>query len=142
METKKELKEPAISYELMESFDTNRLIQLVREGVQFPVFSSLLKKISFSISEWASFLHLSERTMHRYQKENKTFDVVSSERIIQITILYEYGITVFGNKENFDTWLVSKNLALGSKPKELLDTVFGIELINNELSRIEHGIFA
>ena len=80
--------------------------------------------------------------MQRYQKENKTFDISSSEKIIQITILYEFGVSVFGNKENFDSWLITKNVALGSKPIELLDTVFGIEIINNELIKIEHGIFA
>ncbi len=134
--------EPMVAYGFAESFDSNRLVQLVREGVQFTVFSKLLKRISFSIQEWASFLHISERTMHRYQKENKTFDISSSEKIIQITILYEFGVSVFGNKENFDTWLVSKNVALGSKPIDFLDTVFGIEIINNELIKIEHGIFA
>jgi len=142
MKKQQVVQEPLIAYELKESFDSNRLVTLVREGVQFSVFSKLLKKISFSLQEWSSFLHLSERTMQRYQKENKTFDISSSEKIIQITILYEFGVSVFGNKENFDSWLITKNVALGSKPIELLDTVFGIEIINNELIKIEHGIFA
>jgi len=35
------------------------------------------------------------------------------------------------------------NLALATKkPKELLDTTFGFQLLNEELVRIEHGIFA
>ncbi len=142
MKKQQVVQEPLIAYELKESFDSNRLVTLVREGVQFSVFSKLLKSISFSLQEWSSFLHLSERTMQRYQKENKTFDISSSEKIIQITILYEFGVSVFGNKENFDSWLITKNVALGSKPIELLDTVFGIEIINNELIKIEHGIFA
>ena len=142
MKKQQVVQEPLIAYELNESFDSNRLVTLVREGVQFSVFSKLLKRISFSLQEWSSFLHLSERTMQRYQKENKTFDISSSEKIIQITILYEFGVSVFGNKENFDSWLITKNVALGSKPIELLDTVFGIEIINNELIKIEHGIFA
>jgi putative toxin-antitoxin system antitoxin component (TIGR02293 family) len=142
MKKQQVVQEPLIAYELKESFDSNRLVTLVREGVQFSVFSKLLKRISFSLQEWSSFLHLSERTMQRYQKENKTFDISSSEKIIQITILYEFGVSVFGNKENFDSWLITKNVALGSKPIELLDTVFGIEIINNELIKIEHGIFA
>ncbi len=142
MKKQQVVQEPLIAYEMKESFDSNRLVTLVREGVQFSVFSKLLKRISFSVQEWSSFLHLSERTMQRYQKENKTFDISSSEKIIQITILYEFGVSVFGNKENFDSWLITKNVALGSKPIELLDTVFGIEIINNELIKIEHGIFA
>jgi uncharacterized protein (DUF2384 family) len=34
-------------------------------------------------------------------------------------------------------------MALGNiKPKELLDTSLGIEILMNELGKIEHGIFA
>jgi putative toxin-antitoxin system antitoxin component (TIGR02293 family) len=142
MKKQQVVNEPMSAYGIAESFDSNRLVQLVRDGVQYTIFSKLLKSISFSIQEWSSFLHISERTMQRYQKENKTFDISSSEKIIQITILYEFGVSVFGNKENFDSWLVSKNIALGAKPIDFLDTVFGIEIINNELIKIEHGIFA
>ena len=50
---------------------------------------------------------------------------------------------MFGNKDYFNTWLNSVNLALGSlKPKQLLDSYFGIELIKDELTRIEHGVLA
>lgn len=142
MKNKNELNEPAISYGFTQSNDVFQLMKIVRNGISFGSFINMIKRIPFSIQEWSLFLHLSERTMQRYQKEEKTFDVTHSERIVQITILYDYGVSVFGNKENFDTWLISKNLVLGSKPKDLLDTVFGIELINTELSRIEHGIFS
>ena len=37
----------------------------------------------------------------------------------------------------------AENLALGgAKPKELLDNTFGITLIEEELVKIEYGIFA
>lgn len=147
MKSKNELNEPALTYGLMGSkdlftTDVFRLVQMVREGIAFNVFTQLIKKIPFSIQEWSHYLHLSERTMQRYQKEEKTFDVTHSERIVQIAMLYNYGITVFGSQDNFDTWLSSKSIALASKPKDLLDNVFGIELVNDELSKIEHGVFA
>lgn len=145
MGTKNQINEPALAYGISTTFDSSdvfRLVQLVRDGIDFRVFTQLIKKIPFSIQEWSSYLHLSERTMQRYQKESKTFDVSHSERIVQISMLYDYGVKVFGNKENFDTWLGFKSIALSSKPKDLLDTAFGIELVNNELSRIEHGIFS
>ena len=45
--------------------------------------------------------------------------------------------------ERLNAWLETPNVALGSnKPKDLLDSNFGTQLVNDELDRIEHGIFA
>ena len=56
-------------------------------------------------------------------------------------MLYKYGVEMFGDKDNFNTWLNSKSIPLGgSKPKDLLDTKFGISMVKDELGRIEHGI--
>ena len=86
---------------------------------------------------------MSERTMQRYKKEKKTFDPIYSEKILEVMLLYKLGINVFGNKEKFISWIETKNLALGGvKPKELLDNTFGISLLKDELTRIEHGILA
>jgi putative toxin-antitoxin system antitoxin component (TIGR02293 family) len=97
----------------------------------------------FSLTEWANYLQLSERTIQRNQKENKTFQPIQSERIVEVSMLYKYGVEVFGNKDNFDTWLNTKSIALGGRiPKDLLDTKFGISMVKDELGRIEHGILA
>ena len=81
--------------------------------------------------------------MQRYKKEEATFDVIHSERIIHLTLLFKYGIEVFGTKEKFKSWLETDILALGNiKPNQLLDNSFGIDLVKDELGRIEHGILA
>jgi putative toxin-antitoxin system antitoxin component (TIGR02293 family) len=60
-----------------------------------------------------------------------------------LVMLYEYGIEVFGDRDNFNIWLNSRSIALGGRsPKELLDTKFGIDLVKDELGRIEHGVLA
>ncbi len=135
--------EPAVAYGLQNETNIFNLMEIVRKGLNYAAFLNLTKRSPFNISDWSSFLHLSERTMQRYEKEDKVFDTVYSEKIIQITQLYNYGIEVFGNSEQFDFWLETPNLALGKvKPKEFLDNLFGIELLKNELNRIEHGILA
>jgi len=119
------------------------LMQVARQGVNFESFLALINRIPFSMPDWSRFLHLTDRTMQRYKKDMKSFDTIQSEKILQITLLYKKGIDVFGDKTKFDTWLVSKNIALGNiNPKELLDNAFGINLLNDELTRIEHGILA
>jgi len=60
----------------------------------------------------------------------------------QISQIFQKGKEVFIDEEKFEQWLNVENLALGgSKPKELLNNAVGIKLIENELLKIEHGIF-
>lgn len=138
--------EVAIQLQYSGRLDTgNRtvLMELVREGVDYRAFEQLLLKYPFSIEEWANFLHLSERTLQRYKKNAIPFDSLQSEKILQITLLYQRGVEVFGSRDYFNIWLNTVNVALSYiKPKELLDNVFGISLLDDELTRIEHGVLA
>jgi putative toxin-antitoxin system antitoxin component (TIGR02293 family) len=123
--------------------DTPSIIQLIRQGIRYDSFRHLVSKSPFSIPEWSRILHLTERPLQRYKKENKSFDPLQSEKIIQIFLLYKKGIRVFGHQANFDTWLDTINPALGHiKPKDIFDSAFGIDMIQDELGRIEHGILA
>lgn len=61
----------------------------------------------------------------------------------EIRKLMSYGEKVFGDKSNFQKWLLSESKALGNiTPKSLLETEEGIQQVNDELGRIEHGIFS
>jgi putative toxin-antitoxin system antitoxin component (TIGR02293 family) len=81
--------------------------------------------------------------MERHREENKVFRKEQSERILSIYQLLNYGQSVFGNRENFFEWMGSESIALGGiKPKELLDTSIGINMVKDELGRLEHGVLA
>lgn len=132
-----------LSYSAIDDQNIMSLINLVRKGIKFPVFVNFMEKSPFDLAEWSGFLHVSERTMQRYKKEERTFDALQSEKILEIALLYKKGIEVFGDTEKFNSWLHTQNLALGKiKPKELFDSSFGISLLKDELTRIEHGILA
>ena len=119
------------------------IIDSINRGISFASFENIIKKYSFSLQNWADFLHISNKTLSRYQKESKTFDALQSERIMQIEILHSKGEEVFGSRENFSTWLETENLALGNIiPRDLLKNSFGINLLMDELVRIEHGVLA
>src|ERR1700761_5327823 len=114
--------------------DVVYLIDTMRKGIAFNTFTQITENSSFSLDEWSGFLHLSERTIQRYKKEKKTFDPIHSEKILEIALLYNKGVEVFGNNNKFDIWLETKNISLGNiKPKELLDSTFGIGLLNDAL---------
>ena len=130
-------------YDFIEEDDDSNLTNVVREGVSYYRFTKLSEYIQLTLQDWAEYLHLSERTMQRYKKEGKKFDPIHSERIVVIELLYKKGIDIFGIKDNFYTWMDTVSIALGNvKPKDLLDTSFGISMVYDELGRIEHGIFA
>lgn len=128
------------------STDDNRIysmIDIINRGIRFSTFETLIKKYHFTLQNWAEILHISTKTLSRYQKEDKTFDALQSERILQIELLHQRGEEVFGNKEHFSVWLETENLALGKRlPCELLRNSFGIQLLMDELTRIEHGVLA
>ncbi len=130
-------------YKFIDDEDEINLANIAREGVSISYFNNLSEQIHLGLTDWSGYLHLSERTIQRYRKEQKTFDPIYSEKIVTIELLYKKGIDVFGVADNFYTWMDTKSIAMGGvKPKELLDTSFGITMVYNELGRIEHGIFA
>jgi putative toxin-antitoxin system antitoxin component (TIGR02293 family) len=134
---------PGISYNASDDRDILQLIDTIRQGIKFALFISLAEKSPFSLTEWSGFLHISERTMQRYKKEKKSFDPIYSEKILEVTMLCKYGAEVFGDNNKFNTWLETKNIALGGvKPKDLLDNTFGIGMVKDELTRIEYGLLA
>ncbi len=120
-----------------------RMIDIAEKGISFKIFDNLVKKFPFSFQEWAGFLHISGKTLSRYQKEEKTFDTLQSEKILQIEMLYKRGEQVFGSADYFLIWLQAENLALGkTKPQDLIGSNFGVSLLMDELTRLEHGILA
>jgi uncharacterized protein (DUF2384 family) len=58
-------------------------------------------------------------------------------------LLFNKGVSVFGSTSNFLTWINSKSIPLGGvKPIDLLDNSFGINMVKDELIKIEHGVLA
>ncbi len=131
----------SVSYIVSESAAAYGLINFIRGGLPFQFFLGLGERLPFSIREWARILHLSERSLQRYQKDQKAFDALQSERIIEITMLSNYGKSIFGSDRRWMQWLALPNLAMGGlAPQSLLDSSIGIQLIRDELGRLEHGI--
>ncbi|MEW7277016.1 antitoxin Xre-like helix-turn-helix domain-containing protein [Aquimarina sp. 2201CG1-2-11] len=116
-------------------------IELSRNGIDKKALLHLAKFISFDIKELAEILHMSERTIQRYDL-NKKLSTEASARVLQLVKLYAKGENIFGDLDRFKNWMDHPNVALAmKKPKDLLDTTFGFQLLNEELVRIEHGIF-
>jgi putative toxin-antitoxin system antitoxin component (TIGR02293 family) len=119
------------------------IIKLVREGIPYNDFLDFFKNEPFSEKEWADYFGVSTRTLDRYINENKNFPAKQSERIIEIKRLLNFGENVFEDNDNFMAWMSMQNIAMGGiVPKKLLDTSIGINMVYDQIGRIEQGIFA
>ncbi len=106
------------------------------------MMDDMMDTMDITIEEMSSILHVSARTLRRYDKTT-SLNMEQSERIIELSDLYNYGERVLDNLSNFKTWLDTPVLAFGQKkPKEFLDTSVGIRMIKNILGRIEHGVYS
>jgi len=109
----------------------------------FEEFKKIADKAPFTQTEWASFLHVSERTLQRYAKSNGHFAPINAERAMQINQVLQEGRSTFGKVENFYKWLKSEPSALEGKISiESLTSNHGIQLVLTQLGRIQHGILA
>jgi putative toxin-antitoxin system antitoxin component (TIGR02293 family) len=104
-------------------------------------FKKILDLNVFTIAEWAALLQISERTMHRYAKENLSFNGILTERINLLHTLIKEGIALFGTQ--FKAWLNTTPYSLfGKKPIEILYTQIGILEVFKIMKRMQHGIVA
>lgn len=117
-------------------------IGIIREGVPKKSLDHLMDNTGLTVAEISTIIRTSDRTLRRYTARQK-LNPEQSERIIELAKLYSRGEEIFGSMEAFKQWMNSTVMALGNKkPKTYLDTSLGINLLMNELGRIEHGIFA
>lgn len=118
------------------------LIELGGKGISKGAVSRLAKHLSLGLQEMASLLSVNLRTIQRYNAE-RVFSRPVSERILRIALVVSKGEEIFENVEQFNTWLKEPNRALADqKPLDLLASDFGIDLVLDELGRIEQGIIS
>jgi putative toxin-antitoxin system antitoxin component (TIGR02293 family) len=119
------------------------IVGLIRQGIPYSLFTLIQDFTPFSENDWAGFLDISTKSLHRYKQVDKNFKPIQSEKIIELAEVTSVGLEVFGNMEKFKLWLDTPNYALGNlKPVELLKDSYGKDMVVSELTRINHGIFA
>jgi len=118
------------------------LLSLTREGLPKRVLTALAKKVSLTIQELANIMHISERTLQRYD-DNAIVKTEYAEKAIELARLYSRGQEVFGSMDKFIRWMKTPGHVFRNEtPISLLDTSVGFDMVLRELGRIEHGIFA
>jgi len=117
------------------------LISIIRKGVPYSFFDLIQQITPFDEADWANFLDISTKSLHRYNESAKHFKPIQTEKIIEMAEVTNIGLEVFGGMQKLKLWLDTPNYALGNlKPMELLKDSYGKEMVVSELTRINYGI--
>ena len=120
---------------------TSEKISIIKEGISKNNLNEIKTDYDFDYDTLSKILSVSRATLIN-KKGDEKFDQNTSERIMHLRDIIDYGESVFEDKNAFNEWLKKSNLALGGKtPLELMDTIYGIEEVKREIGRIEYGVF-
>jgi putative toxin-antitoxin system antitoxin component (TIGR02293 family) len=119
------------------------LIDIARKGVEYSFLPLLNVYYGFSLEKWATILHVSDRTLFRYEKEKKYFSFIQAEKLLKLSLLLKIALRSVRDASSFRAWLLLPNTALGDvTPASLLDTFTGTEMVISVLIRAEYGILS
>ncbi|SJM35297.1 type II RES/Xre toxin-antitoxin system antitoxin [Mesorhizobium delmotii] len=82
------------------------------------------------------------RTLARRRERNETLTIAESDRVMRLERISTMADRVFGNHEKAQRWLRKHSRVLNETPINLLQSETGAALVEEELHRIDHGIFA
>lgn len=114
------------------------------KGINSKVFFELVELSGLNKNLLAEeIFDISLKTMQRYHKENLTLNARNSEIALKLLSLFKKGEEIFGNMSSFYSWINKPAYGLGNQiPVKLMNTNTGIDLIAEELIRLEYGALA
>lgn len=116
-------------------------VSMSREGISMEAFFKVQEYTALSNDEIATILPISERQLTRYKKDHLLKKNIGSH-LIQLIELFEKGYDLFGI-EKFQKWIRTSIIALGNnRPIDLMDTSIGMEIVEDTIGRIEHGVYS
>lgn len=118
------------------------LIEEIQTGLPFKALVSFSFESGISISEIASVIEVSERTLAR-RKALGRFSPAESERLLRLSNVFEKALGFFeGDVKGAVAWLRSPNRALGHKtPFTYARTEIGARQVEDLIGRLAHGVF-
>ena len=123
--------------------DNQSIVMQAREGINSDLFWEVNKYTGIKHDYLSKYLQVSLKTIQRYGAEQKSFDPVKSEQLLKIAALFKKGDELFGSRAGFARWLSKPAVAFGQEqPIAFVATPGGIDLLLDELARIEYGDLA
>ena len=118
------------------------LIERIRSGLPRRTIDFLSKALDIKPIALSENLPVTWRTIQRYEPA-KTLSPDLSDHIVQIAKVYQRCMEVFEDQEMAVNWVKMPVRGLGNQaPLSLIDTATGIQMVLDELGRLEHGVFS
>jgi putative toxin-antitoxin system antitoxin component (TIGR02293 family) len=141
LKTLETLEEPRPSYGTSRQHILNELRSNKKSSEILERFMKLSEMPNKTLAE--QVFEISPKTLHLYRNSEKDLPVKINEHILKLEDLYKKGIELFESPEQFNHWLKSESYGLGNiKPLSLINSITGIDLVYEELGRIEFGATA
>jgi len=116
--------------------------RLGKTGLPKKALLSLAARIDLSLKVIAGLVNITERTIQR-KKDLDHLSKPVSEQLLQLAEAFSRGEEVFGSLDRMKQWLTAPNKALDDTPPfDFLSSRFGIQMVLDELGRIEHGVIS
>ncbi|MGN7203692.1 type II RES/Xre toxin-antitoxin system antitoxin [Pedobacter sp. SAFR-022] len=112
----------------------------IKKGLEAHAISDLIEITGATQATVASILDLTEPTLRKHIKTGTELNTGLSEHILQLFQLFDKGMDTFGSLEEFKSWMSHESIGLTARPVDLLDTITGINMVMDELIRIDYGI--
>jgi len=120
------------------------IVENSNKGINASIFFELVNVSGINRNFLAEeIFDVSVKTMLRYKKENKKLNPRNSEIALKLISIFDKGIEIFSSVESFVSWLKKPAFGLGNQvPINMMNTNTGIDLVEEELIRIEFGALA
>jgi putative toxin-antitoxin system antitoxin component (TIGR02293 family) len=123
--------------------DDVSLLRSSKKGLDAKAALDFILLSGFSHDEFQETFKTTVKTIQNYAVKALTLDAALSEKLLKAFALFEKGSEIFGSAKCFLQWLKTPAYGLGNQlPFDLMDTITGIQLIEEELIRIEFGALA
>jgi len=118
------------------------LVEEIREGFPFQQVAMLAKQAGVALEELIEFGVIPRRTW-THSRQNQRFTPTQSARLARFFRIQQKAKSTFGSDEKAMHWLKRPIKPLqDNAPVSLLDTEEGARLVEDLLTRIDHGIAA
>ena len=116
------------------------LIQVVREGLEYPHFEALQTQLGVTQKTLSKLMVMNERTLQNRKKAGR-FTPQESDHLLRIARVFAQAKDYFGTAEQARVWLKKPAYAFKeTSPLSLLDTEIGAEQVVTLLKQLEYGV--
>jgi putative toxin-antitoxin system antitoxin component (TIGR02293 family) len=135
--------EPELVYYKPFYTDDISLLNRSKKGLNAKAALDFLSLSGFTQDEFQETFKTTVKTIQNHVTRELTLDAALSEKLLKSFALFDKGSEIFGSANAFHQWLSTPAYGLGNQlPFDLMDTITGIQLIEEELIRIEFGDLA